>query len=682
MQVPPIPADEAARLAELHSLNVLDTPPSPALDAIVRLASKELGVPTSLVSLVDERRQWFKARVGLDATETSREISFCGHVVATGEPMVVTDAQADPRFFDNPLVTSAPYIRFYVGFPLITSKGFVLGTLCVIDSEVHRPSREQLDTLRLLATVTSEHLEAQRASRQAATERAYAVGAAHRYRTLFEVMSEGVIVYDKEGRPLTMNAAALQILGLSEAEVLSQRVDAQNWSVIAEDGGRFPMENHPARLAISQGITSRNVVVGVNRKDDTLVWISCNAVPLPAAEAGPSAIFTFQDITLIKQAHFAREQLRTQERLVTAGTLAAGVGHEINNPLTYILANLEYAVEEVRGIAGGSPSSRLRELGATLSEARQGALRIKDIVAGLRALARQDADATSSVLDKVVQLSSNIARHEVRPKATLKVQLEPTPPLAIDESRLSQVLVNLLVNAAQAFHDKDVERNQITLSGHQESESMVRIAVSDNGPGIPSNLLGRIFDPFFTTKAVGEGTGLGLPICHGIVTSLGGTIAVSSSVGKGTTFLVRLPIALVLPETAAPSEAPRGIESRIRVLVIDDDELVGRSIVRVLSRDSDVTHCTDALVGLAKTLQDPPYDIVFCDLTMPHLHGDELYRKVQQQRPEMAERFVFITGSSDEPRFQQFLSSVENERLDKPLDAHSLRAVTRRRSKR
>lgn len=562
MRVPPIPGDEAARLKELYSLNVLDTPPSPALDAIVRLASKELGVPTSLVSLVDERRQWFKARLGLNATETSRDISFCGHVVASGEPMVVTDAAEDPRFFDNPLVTGAPFIRFYAGIPLRTSKGFVLGTLCVIDSKVHRPTTEQMDVLALLAQVASEHLEAQRTESEAAIERANALSVARRYQTLFETMSEGVIVYDNQSKPLTMNAAALQIFGLSETEVLSQKVDAQNWSLIGEDGCPFPWDKHPARLAVSQGVVSRNVVVGVNRKDDTLVWISCNAVPLPSNDGGPAALLTLHDITPIKQAHFAREHLRTQERLVTAGTLAAGVGHEINNPLTYILANLEYAVEEVRGIGGGSPSSRLRELASTLSEARQGALRIKDIVAGLRALARQDADATSSDLDKVVQMSANIARHELRTKASLKVQLETTPPLAIDESRLSQILVNLLVNAAQAFDTADVVHNQITLSGHQESESMVRITVSDNGPGIPSDLLGRIFDPFFTTKAVGEGTGLGLPICHGIVTSVSGTIVVSSSVGIGTTFCVRLPIARSASEATLPSELPPSVGSK------------------------------------------------------------------------------------------------------------------------
>ena len=162
MKVPDIPSSESERIAELRSYEVLDTEADVALDAITKLAAQILDVPITLISLVDGHRQWFKSRHGLGAKETSREISFCGHVVAQGEPLIVRDALDDPRFADNPLVTGEPHIRFYAGVPLRTPSGVDLGTLCAIDHVTRDLTQMQIDQLSLLATLAMARFEAGR----------------------------------------------------------------------------------------------------------------------------------------------------------------------------------------------------------------------------------------------------------------------------------------------------------------------------------------------------------------------------------------------------------------------------------------------------------------------------------------------------------------------------------------
>jgi len=154
----PIPPDDAARLRQLRDLQLLDTPPEERFDRVVRFAAEQLDMPIALVSLVDEKRQWFKARFGLDATETPRDISFCGHAIATPGLFVIEDARQDPRFADNPLVTGAPHVRFYAGAPLSTPSGHRVGTLCIIDTQPRTLGRVELATLDVLRDLVNEAL--------------------------------------------------------------------------------------------------------------------------------------------------------------------------------------------------------------------------------------------------------------------------------------------------------------------------------------------------------------------------------------------------------------------------------------------------------------------------------------------------------------------------------------------
>lgn len=159
MREPALPIDETARLMSLHSLRILDTPSEERYDRLTRMAKRFFGVQIALVSLVDSDRQWFKSKQGLDACETSRAISFCGHAILSREPLIVNDASKDPRFADNPLVTDAPNIRFYAGYPIRDPGGFNIGTLCLIDPAPRDMSEDEIDTLRDMAEMVEDEIK-------------------------------------------------------------------------------------------------------------------------------------------------------------------------------------------------------------------------------------------------------------------------------------------------------------------------------------------------------------------------------------------------------------------------------------------------------------------------------------------------------------------------------------------
>ena len=335
-------------------------------------------------------------------------------------------------------------------------------------------------------------------------------------------------------------------------------------------------------------------------------------------------------------------------------------------------------MDELRAIGGGSPSSRMREIIEILAETREGAERIRRIVHGLRALAREESELGATQVESVVSISVNMAGHEIRPKAVLSTALSETPPVFADESRLSQVLVNLIVNAAQSFRDGDIDKNRIVVASGLEPDGRVCIAVMDNGPGIPANLRQRIFDPFFTTKPVGVGTGLGLSISRSIVHSLGGEIVVESEPGVGSTFRILLTVAdFVSTEKAAPSVAPPGAGGA-HILVVDDENAIVAIFKRLLGREHHVAGFTDSREALASIEAGERYDLVFCDLMMPHLSGQQLYERVRAIDSSLADRFVFVTGGGLDAGRKAFLSVVPNERIDKPFSQQNVKGIARR----
>ena len=663
MQAAPIPGDETERLLALAAYEVLDTPPETKFDELARLAAITLAVPIALVSFVDAKRQWFKARHGLDVAETPRELAFCAHVVSEGIPLVVRDAHADVRFADNPLVTGAPHVRFYAGVPLRTPEGYVLGTMCAIDHTPRDPSPLQLEALGLLANQVIAALELQRTARQLLDRE-------RRLATVLDTMDEGVVMHAADGSIVLQNRAAATFLGNELDEPADRKTLLSEWRAFHEDGTPFPVPEQPSETSLRTGRAVSDVVMRIESPAKQQRWISLNARPVtePGEPRPYASIVTFRDITMQRE---LADRLANHQRLVTTGTLAAGVGHEINNPLAYMLTNVALALEELEELAEGSPSRRLSEIVTMLESAREGGERVKRIVRGLKSLARENTELSPVDLGMIVRAAMPMTSHELRTRATVELDLPTGALVTGDDSRLSQVVINLVINAAQAFATADPTRNRIIVRARVEGD--VVLEVIDNGPGIAPDVLPRIFDPFFTTKDIGVGTGLGLSISHGIIAALGGQLTCETEVGRGTTFRIRLPTAAPAPQSEVAKPITLG-----RMLLVDDEQVILTTLRRIFQHDFVVVAYEDprAALGLVKSGED--FDVIFCDISMPYLTGMQFYDEVAATRPELLERIVFISGDLMRDDTRRFLQRVPNERLEKPVDIQRLRGLARR----
>jgi len=364
-------------------------------------------------------------------------------------------------------------------------------------------------------------------------------------------------------------------------------------------------------------------------------------------------------------------QVHQSDRLSSLGTLAAGIAHEVNNPLASVVANLSYGIDTSTLGSLGRPID-WSELERALSEAMDGARRVRDIVAALKSFSRIDADDSGPCdANAAVDVAVRLTRNEIRHRARLVVDRGEIPPVRASEPKLVQVFVNLLVNAAQAIAPRSAEDNEIRVSTRRQGDRVV-CEVWDNGVGIPKDALGRIFDPFYTTKPVGVGTGLGLSICHGIVTRLGGEMEVESEPGFGTMLRISLECAAPIVEPAAAPVPARQSGGGSRILLVDDEPLVLSAIERVLS-DHDVVRAASAAEALEQIERGGSFDAVLCDLMMPGTTGAQLHGEVERTQPALAGRFLFLTGGAFAPDMAEFAQRMAGRILEKPVDPRMLR---------
>jgi PAS domain S-box-containing protein len=436
-----------------------------------------------------------------------------------------------------------------------------------------------------------------------------------------------------------------------------------------------------ARSRLTQGEPLRALTNRYLCRDGSYRWFEWRSVSDPVR----GQVYAIaRDLTTEREDREAREQLQRQlilaDRMASVGTLAAGVAHEINNPLAYVIANLDMLAEGMRQLTAGSFAAQMADCVEMAGDAREGAERIRKIVRGLKTFSRAEEERRSVIeVRPVLELSIDMAFNEIRHRARLVKDYGEIPRVEADDARLGQVFINLLVNAAQALPDGGAEANEIRVVTSTDALGRAVIEVRDTGPGIPEGVLGRVFEPFFTTKPVGVGTGLGLFVCHNIIGSLGGEITAANLPGRGAVLRVTLPAAVERAVLAAgpttPPEAPS--ERRARVLVVDDERAVGVILGRVL-RSHDLTFVTTAREALDLLLSDEAFDVILSDLMMPAMSGMDLYEELARLRPQAAERMVFISGGAFTPAAVAFLERVPNERLEKPFSAAVVRALVQR----
>ncbi len=400
----------------------------------------------------------------------------------------------------------------------------------------------------------------------------------------------------------------------------------------------------------------------------------------PLRDAAGGVVGAIGVATDVTDRHNMQAQLARAERLASVGLLAAGLAHEVNNPLSFVIGSLDLIAGAIASKLGATPDAALQLLDAMVRDAREGAERVRTIVRNLKLFSRVREQRTEA-LDVRTALTASIAmaQNEIRHRARLTTDLEEVPLVLGEEGRLAQVFLNLLVNAAHSIPEGEAEKNEIRVTTRTDANGAACVEVSDTGVGIDPAHLTKIFDPFFTTKELGVGTGLGLSICHGVVTDLGGRIEVESTVGRGSTFRVLLPCA---SESEARSESRSGAHSvpsaakrkRPSVLVIDDEPIILKIVASILAPNHDVTCEGRGDAALARIRNGERFDVILCDLMMPQVTGMDLHETLLEIAPKQAEAMLFLSGGAFTARARAFVDRVPNKMIDKPFDAVTLLA--------
>jgi PAS domain S-box-containing protein len=428
------------------------------------------------------------------------------------------------RQFPEDLMLVDLGLRGYLGAALRSAKGEVIGVLAILHDQLLDAGEMDFALLGAFAARAGAELERIRAHAELERTRDF-------LRNTLEAVPEPLFVKDRAHRFVSVNSAFCRFMG-RPAEVLLGKTSMD--FLPEHEAQAFWTQDEQTFTSGQSGEQEQSFTdgAGITRA------IVTNRAVFPGADGQPALVAVIRDLTERKR---LETQLRLADRMTSMGTLAAGVAHEINNPLAYVCSNLTFLSEQLAQET--LPPEALPELREVVAETQEGAGRVRSIVQDLRTFARADEERRGPInIHQVIDGALRLVRNEMmRSNARLERELGPVPPILGNEARLGQVLVNLLVNAVQAFPEKRSENNRIRVATWSDESKRVVVEVEDNGAGMSAEVQQRIFDPFFTTKPVGEGTGLGLAICHTIVQSMGGQIEVRSTPGRGTTFVLSLP---------------------------------------------------------------------------------------------------------------------------------------------
>ncbi len=490
-----------------------------------------------------------------------------------------------------------------------------------------------------------------------------------KYRTLFEEYRDGLVLASAGGRILDANPAALALFGYAhKEELLALRTYELFYA--RQDLERVRL----ARMLVANDFSLRDVEIDCKHRSGRRLNVVVSSSPLRDEEGQIVGFRTVvRDVTERK---LLEARLRQTQKLEAVGMLAAGVAHEINNPLTYVITNLQMMQADLRQLAPGALGTLLANaFSSRVDEACEGAERVRQIVRDLKTFARLDEEERGAVevaplLDKSIKL----AGPEIRYRARVRQEIAPVPPVVGNEGRLSQVFVNLLINAAQAMDEGAAERNEIRVRT-SATQSEVQVEVADTGKGIAPEHLDRLFDPFFTTKSTSGGSGLGLSICYNIVRSYGGRIEVESKLGAGSRFVLHLPIGRTPRAVVTAEERPLAASRHGRVLVVDDEPFVVSAIQIILGRTHDFVGVASGAEALKILEDDDRFDVILCDLMMHQGSGMDLYNAIARRQPKLARRMLFMTGGAYTQHAQRFLAAVPNRCIEKPFGPAELVSV-------
>ncbi len=649
------PADEEQRLAAVHALRLLDTPPEERFDRVTRTAQRLLDTPIALVTLVDTNRQWFKSCQGLGVPETERGVSFCAYAIHSDDPFVISDARSDARFAGNSLVTGPPFIRAYAGVPLHGPRNHRVGTLCVIDPTPRYFTAGELDALRDVARWAEAELNR--------TELADALAARweseERLQALMEAVPDGVATFDSKGRIRQINPAGERLFGYTVAHLLDRDVrvllvEGEARDLLVQRIRTLGPDDEPVRAAID-GCHADGRAIPLEL-----------TVSATAFDGQRGFVVTARDVTERRVV----EQMKDE--------FISVVSHELRTPLTSIRGSL--------GLLAGGALGPLSDDGQRMAEIAVSdtdrlvrmvneMLDLERMKSGRVELRRGEVAVTRLVHDAAAAVEGMAEEAGVAVRVTAT-----TASVRVDGDRMVQAVANLLSNAIKF----SAPGQTVDVTAGRDG-GWLQVEVVDRGRGIPADMRERIFHRFQQVDASDArergGTGLGLAIVRTIAEQHGGTVTVESTPGQGSVFTIRVPVpeseADMGQATAVASDpgAEIGAPAGRRVLVIDDDadirevallalETVGGLAVRVAASGAE---------GIRLAVADPP-DAILLDVMMPEMDGPTTLARLRDHPVTTSVPVLFLTAKAQASEREQLQALGVAGTIAKPFDPMTVAA--------
>jgi PAS domain S-box-containing protein len=665
LPTPPAGAVRDRRAARLRTLAHLNHVVAASLDleqvlrAIAEAAGELMGAPLASFWTADEGARTITRRASSNPSIGS---GYPGDTIAYGEG-VVGRAAAQRR------TLHVPDIRRYEGFsnpdwagrhgltsmlavPVVL-QGSLLAVLTMLSPHPFALGPEEHDLLDAFVAQAAVAIRNAGLYDQVRRTRDF-------LQSIAEHSGDAIMATDRAGQVTYFNQRAAEMFGCPAEQVVGRNV-----RTLYPFWVHGAAEHEDIQRQILEGRAIHHYETVFETVDRRRVDASASIAPLRGRDGEVTgAVVVIRDVTEEKR---TRQTLEQTEKLGFMGSLLAGVAHELNNPLSVLLGRAE-----LLGISARERGDA--QLGAAATEIAKATVRCDRIVRTFLALARRQAPQRRPLqLNTVVEEALEMLGYPLRVDGVEVVRrLAPgLPPLHADPHQLHQVVVNLLSNAHQAM--RAAARRRLTVTTAAEPAGRVTLEVTDSGHGVPEEIRGRIFEPFFTTKPAGQGTGLGLSLCHNIVTEHDGSIRVTDGEGGGARFVVELPVRLSAEakEPAPPIAAAPSLPS-LRILVVDDEPGVLSLLQDLLTADGHAVEALDDGGLVLARVAAAPFDVILSDMRMPGMGGRELHRALATAHPELARRMVFMTGDTFAAETDDFLTEVGAPAVGKPFTYEKL----------
>jgi PAS domain S-box-containing protein len=674
MPAAPLPANEPRRLAALHALNVLDTPPEERFDRITRLAARILGAPKAYLTLIDQSRQFVKSHFGLEKIETSRDVAFSAYTILEDKQLVVPDAAADPRFADNPHVTGKPFIRFYAGHPIAAADGSLIGALCIFDHTPRIPSGEDLQALRDLAALAQNELNLGEITtvqkKKGEAEEMLRLSEA-RFREVVDIPGKFVWETTLEGKILFISDRVAGVLGYT-ADDMKQRGFFEG--IVPEDAVIATAKFY---YAAQKAQRFSDLEFRAQAKDGHIVWLSTRGAPMFGPEGKLSGYRGIcEDITERKQ--IQQEVIDAKEAAESASRakseFLANMSHEIRTPMNAVVGMTSLLLGTELNTDQRNYAQTIRQSADTLLTIISDILDFSKIESGKLELENHPFDLAGLVEEAI----DCVALQAGDKKIELHWHLAPELPPGFngDITRLRQILVNLLSNAVRFTTEGDVSIS-VARAESDVGDHFVLFSVWDTGIGIPTDKVDKLFQSFTqvdasTSRRFG-GTGLGLAISRKLTELMGGRIWVESEEGRGSAFHVAVPLQEALPpKTLVPNPILKG-----KTLLVVAPHIGVRTMIEDFCRAWGMSAITLGSGGdVVKKLRSlPSVHAAIIEEDLPDQSGRDLALEIRRQKSFASLPCILLCSLKQQSGFGQNLPTGFVACMSKPTHYQQLHAI-------